>query len=69
VWGRFVANPIHFSSALGYAKIEESKAKTRITGVGAKMMLSDGTGGQSEMTMLTFKACLESHRIRPEPPP
>jgi len=71
----------------GYAKIEESRAKTRITGVGARMLcfyysltlssewviarmlLSDGTGGQSGMTMLTFKACLESVRIRPEPPP
>jgi len=71
----------------GYAKIEEFRAKTRITGTGARMLcfyysltlfnewvivrmlLSHGTGGQSGMTMLTFKACLEPPLIRPEPPP
>lgn len=33
-----------------------------------RMPLSDGTGGQNAMTTLTFKACLESLLIEPEPP-
>jgi len=33
----------------------------------ARMLLSDGTGGQSAMAMLTFKARLESILIEPPP--
>jgi len=35
----------------------------------ARVLLSDGICGQGAMTILTFKACLESILTRPEPPP